>query len=96
MNGLHVRDGGGNAVHKDKVVAGLLAIFLGHLGIHMFYLGNNGSAVTRLLITLVGGLFFGIGFFIMGLISFIEGIMYFSMDDATFQEKYVINKQGWF
>ena len=88
--------GVGSAEHKDKIVAGLLAIFLGALGIHMFYLGNSGSGVTRLLITLIGGLFFGIGVFVMSLIAFIEGIMYFAMDDAAFQEKYVINKEGWF
>ena len=38
---------------KDKTVAALLAIFLGALGIHEFYLGNNTSAIIRLVITLL-------------------------------------------
>lgn len=39
--------------HKEKLVAGLLAIFLGHLGIHNFYLGYTKKAVTQLLITVL-------------------------------------------
>jgi TM2 domain-containing membrane protein YozV len=38
---------------KSKVVAALLAFLLGSLGIHNFYLGYTGKAVTQLLLTLV-------------------------------------------
>ncbi|WP_172119312.1 NINE protein [Actinomyces faecalis] len=38
---------------KSKLAAGLLGIFLGGLGIHNFYLGNTGKAVTQLLISLI-------------------------------------------
>ena len=38
---------------KSKIVAAVLAFFLGHLGIHNFYLGHNKKAVTQLLITLL-------------------------------------------
>ena len=38
---------------KSKMTAGLLAIFLGGLGIHRFYLGNNGLGVVMLLITVL-------------------------------------------
>ena len=37
---------------KSKVVAGVLGILLGSLGIHNFYLGYTGKAVAQLLITL--------------------------------------------
>lgn len=33
-----------------------MALFLGTLGIHNFYLGYTNKAITQLLITLVGGL----------------------------------------
>lgn len=38
---------------KSKIAAGLLAIFLGQLGIHNFYLGYTNKAVAQLLITLL-------------------------------------------
>ena len=39
---------------KSKLVAGLLGIFLGGLGIHNFYLGYTKKAVAQLLICLLG------------------------------------------
>lgn len=39
---------------KDMTVAYLLAIFLGGLGIHRFYLGHTGVGVTMLILSLVG------------------------------------------
>lgn len=40
--------------NKQKVVAGLLAIFLGVYGVHNFYLGYTKKAVIQLVCTLVG------------------------------------------
>lgn len=37
---------------KSKIVAGLLGLFLGTLGVHNFYLGYTGKAVAQLLLTL--------------------------------------------
>ena len=39
---------------KSMAVAYLLLIFLGQLGLHRFYLGRTGSAVTQLLLGLCG------------------------------------------
>lgn len=39
---------------KSMVVAYLLLIFLGHLGLHRFYLGRTGTAITQLLLSLCG------------------------------------------
>lgn len=39
---------------KSKVAAGLLAIFLGNFGVHNFYLGYVGKAVTQLVLTILG------------------------------------------
>ena len=38
---------------KSKLVAGLLQIFLGGLGIGRFYLGNAGMAIAQILVTFV-------------------------------------------
>ncbi|MGC1305745.1 MAG: NINE protein [Phormidesmis sp.] len=35
---------------KDKTVAALLAIFLGWIGIHKFYLGQNGKGLVYLIV----------------------------------------------
>ena len=40
---------------KSKLVAGLLAIFLGGLGIHNFYLGENGKGIAHILLSILCG-----------------------------------------
>ncbi len=53
---------------KSKLVAGLLGIFLGSIGIHNFYLGFTSKAVIQIIVTIVTC---GIG----GIWGFIEGIL---------------------
>ncbi|WEV42257.1 NINE protein [Bifidobacterium sp. ESL0682] len=63
---------------RSKMVAGLLGVFLGWLGVHNFYLGYYAKAVTQLLLTLIGWILFGLGpvaAFIWGLI---EGVLILS------------------
>lgn len=57
---------------KSKVAAGLLGIFLGGLGIHNFYLGYTGKAVTQLLISILSC---GILSFVSAIWGTIEGIL---------------------
>lgn len=57
---------------KSKLVAGLLGILLGSLGVHNFYLGFTGKAVAQLLITLLSC---GAGATITGIWGLIEGIL---------------------
>jgi TM2 domain-containing membrane protein YozV/RNA polymerase subunit RPABC4/transcription elongation factor Spt4 len=70
---------GGNP--KSKIVAGLLGIFLGGLGIHRFYLGYTTIGIVQLLITVCSWplmLFCGIGFFSLagvGIWGLVEGIL---------------------
>lgn len=78
---------------KDKLVAGLLAIFLGTLGIHKFYLGYTKSGVIMLLVSLFT---FGIGATVMAVIALIEGILYLTKSDAEFYQTYVQNNKEWF
>lgn len=68
--------GGGRG--KNKIVAGLLALFLGYLGVHHFYLGSTMAGV----VTIVACCGFS------GLLPFVEAIMIFLMSDADFDAKY--------
>lgn len=80
---------------KSKVTAGLLAIFLGGLGIHKFYLGYTTQGIILLLVTILGALLL-IGPLITGVISLIEGIIYLTKSDEDFYNIYVANKKEWF
>ena len=61
-----------NPQAKNKVVAGLLGIFLGGFAVHNFYLGYTGKAVAQLLITVLSC---GVLSFVSALWGLIEGIM---------------------
>lgn len=61
---------------KSKIAAGLMAIFLGCLGIHNFYLGYTGKAAIQLVVSLVGGLITcGLALVGIWIWALIEGIM---------------------
>lgn len=66
---------------KSKVAAGLLAFFLGTIGVHRFYLGYNGVGIAMLLITVLS---LGILAPIVALWALIECIVIFAggMKDA--------------
>jgi len=66
---------------KDKMVSGLLGIFLGGLGVHQFYLGSTMTGVIEIGVTVVTC---GFGW-ILGLV---EGIMILVMPDAEFNARY--------
>ena len=57
---------------KSKVAAGILALFLGTLGIHNFYLGYTGKGLIQLLGTLLSCGILALPIFIW---SFVEGIL---------------------
>lgn len=64
---------------KSRVTAAVLAFFLGGFGIHKFYLGKTAQGVLYLLFCWT---------FIPAIIAFIEFIIYLTMSDETFEEKY--------
>lgn len=82
---------------KDHVAAGLLAIFLGCLGIHKFYLGYNTPGFIMLAITVIGSIFsLGIAGVVMLVISIVEGIIYLSKSQTEFEQIYVFGDREWF
>jgi TM2 domain-containing membrane protein YozV len=76
---------------SKKMLAGLMAIFFGNLGIHKFVLGYTTAGVITLLINLTC-----IGAPIIRIISFIEGIIYLTKTDEQFYQMYIVNKKEWF
>lgn len=67
---------------KSKMAAGLLGIFLGGFGVHNFYLGNTGKAITQLLLATIG-LIILIGPAIAGIWGLVEGIMILSSHSGS-------------
>ncbi|HET6350772.1 MAG TPA: TM2 domain-containing protein [Coriobacteriia bacterium] len=85
--------GGGE---KNKMVAGILAILLGSLGIHKFYLGYNKEGIILIAVTIVGSFLFGLGPMVASVIGLIEGVMYLTKTDADFEATYVTGQKPWF
>ena len=85
---------------KSKVAAGVLAILLGPLGIHKFYLGYTGPGLVYLLTTTVGLLttifMLGIPNFVLGIIALVEGVIYLTLSDEDFEQTYVVGTKHWF
>jgi TM2 domain-containing membrane protein YozV len=82
---------------KDRIIAGLLGIFLGSLGIHKFYLGYRNEGLIMLLVTIIGSCFtLGFAAAVMGIIGLIEGILYLTKSQREFEQTYVYHRKGWF
>lgn len=74
---------------NKKIVAGILAILVGWLGIHKFYLGYQKEGIIQLILGLVTcGL--------TSIVSLIEGIIYLTKSDEEFIKTYQIGKKPWF
>jgi TM2 domain-containing membrane protein YozV len=93
---MQVVDENGNSMPNQsskRVVAGILGILLGPLGIHKFILGYTTEGIVMLLITVITC---GIGGWIIGVIGLIEGIIYLTKSDEEFIQMYQVQKKGWF
>ncbi len=55
---------GKKAGDKSKIVAALLAFFIGNLGIHDFYLGNKRNGLIKIGLTILG-----LGLYIAGIVA---------------------------
>lgn len=97
---VYVAVGAAAAGSKNKIAAGLLGIFLGGWGIHKFYLGFTGPALVYLLVNTIGfavtWLFLFIPNFVLGVLAFVEGIIYLTRSDEEFEQLYVVQKKQWF
>ena len=67
---------------RDKVVAGLLAIFLGDFGIHKWYLGERSACFIYLLFCWT---------FIPWILAFFEAVQYFTMSQVSWNLNYNVD-----
>ena len=81
----------GATQEKSKIAAALLALFLGGLGVHKFYLGYVGAGIVMLI-----GTFTLIFIPVVVLIALIEFIVYITKSDVDFHQTYVVNNRSWF
>lgn len=73
----------GEVGSKSRIVYGILAILLGWLGVHKFYLGQVGQGIGYLLLSCI---------FLGGILGLITGIMALIKSDEEFHQKYVVEK----
>lgn len=78
-----------NNGENKKLMAGLLGILIGSLGIHKFILGYTKEGIIQIILTVVTC---GVA----GIIGFIEGIIYLTKSDEEFYNTYQVGKKGWF
>lgn len=79
-----------------KVIAGVLGIILGCIGVHKFYLGYQKEGIIMLICGVVGCFVCGIPTVAMGAIGLVEGILYLTKTDADFERIYVQGRKPWF
>lgn len=60
---------------KKKYVAVLLAATLGFIGIHDFYLGDNGKGIAKILIATLGSLLFGLGAVVAAVWATVDAVL---------------------
>lgn len=90
-----------DSTDNKKLLAGLLSIFLGSLGIHKFILGYQKEGIILLVATVIGiatsCIVIG-GFILMAtwVIGVIEGIIYLTKSDEEFYNTYQAGKKPWF
>ncbi len=81
---------------SNKITAALLAFFLGAFGAHKFYLGYKKQGFIMLLVFIFGFILLGLPSMVIGIIAFVEFIIYLTKSDEDFEQIYVINKKPWF
>ncbi|MFH6602696.1 NINE protein [Maribacter algicola] len=92
---------GGAGGENKKILAGILAIVLGSLGVHKFILGYQKEGfillgftlISWVLVCLVIGAFL---IYIPMLIGLIEGIIYLTKSDEEFYNTYQVGRKPWF
>ncbi len=74
---------------NKRILAGVLGILFGWLGIHKFILGYTKEGIIQLI---AGVVTCGT----TGIIGIIEGIIYLTKTDEEFYQTYQANKKPWF
>ena len=86
----------GEAGKPSRLVAALLALFLGTIGIHKFYLGYNKAGLVMLLVSILGAILLLVPTMIMAVIAFVEAITYLMTPDDEWHQRYIVDERPWF
>lgn len=81
---------------KSKIAAGLLAIFLGGLGVHKFYLGQTTAGIIMALCSIFGFVLLFVPTLVISVIALVEGIIYLTKSEEDFFETYEKGRKAWF
>lgn len=74
-----------------------MAILLGWLGVHKFYLGYYNAGFIMLGVTVLGGIATAsLAAGAIWIIAVVEGVIYLVKSQAEFEQMYVANKREWF
>ena len=80
-----------------KILAGILGIVLGSLGVHKFVLGYTTEGLIMLIASLVlTTVTCGIAWPIFWIVGIVEGVIYLTKSDEEFVRTYIQSKKGWF
>ncbi|WP_072989820.1 NINE protein [Pseudozobellia thermophila] len=91
----------GSEGENKKLLAGLLALFLGWAGVHKFILGYQKEGIILLLASILGWATacFIIGYFVAmaaWIVGIVEGIIYLTKSDEDFYNTYQVGRKPWF
>lgn len=81
---------------NKKILAGILAIVLGGLGVHKFILGYTKEGVIMLAVSVLGWFLCGIPSMLVWAVGLVEGIMYLTKSDEEFYNTYQAGRKPWF
>ena len=79
---------------KNRIVAALLAFFVGHWGLHKFYLGKTNAGIIMMACGTIGWILVLPGV-INWAIAVIEGVIYLFKSDQEFFRDYVVGDRTW-
>jgi len=80
---------------KNRIVAAVLAFFLGVFGVHKFYMGKTNAGLIMLLCGTIGWLLVLPGIF-ASITAFIEFIIYLVTSDEDFEDRYINGDKAWY
>lgn len=86
----------GSGGSSKKLAAALFAFFLGIFGAHKFYLGYKKQGFIMLFVFLFGFILLGVPSVVIGIIAFVEFILYLTKSEDDFERIYVSGKKPWF
>lgn len=75
-----------NHPHR-RIPAAVLALGLGGLGVHKFYMGRLIPGLVHVLLSC----FFGLGW----VVGIVEGVRYLKMTDSEYERTYVTGSRSW-